>query len=175
MASSTFCDGVRRRDFIKVGAIGGLGLNLAGYLRLSEAGLVKPTRQHSAIMITLTGGPSHQDTFDLKPNAPSNYRGEFKPIKTNVPGDRDLRTPAEAGSLRRQVHDSSRREPHVRRAQLGHRLSEHRQSSTAVGRFPRLQRGREQRDAGAEGIAHGRGDPAHLGTSRLSGCPICAA
>jgi uncharacterized protein (DUF1501 family) len=86
MASNMFCDGVRRRDFIKVGAIGGLGLNLAGYLRLAEARQVDPTKTRSAVCITLYGGPSHQDTFDLKPDGPSEVRGEFKPIKTNVPG-----------------------------------------------------------------------------------------
>jgi Protein of unknown function (DUF1501) len=86
MASNMFCDGVRRRDFIKVGAIGGMGLSLAGYLRLAEAGQVDTTKARSAICITLYGGPSHQDTFDLKPQGPSEVRGEFKPIKTNVPG-----------------------------------------------------------------------------------------
>jgi uncharacterized protein (DUF1501 family) len=86
MASSKFCDGVRRRDFIKVGALGGLGLHLAGYLRAAEAGQVAPAKGKSAIYIYLQGGPSHLDTFDLKPEAPSEIRGEFKPIKTNVSG-----------------------------------------------------------------------------------------
>ncbi|HEX3999981.1 MAG TPA: DUF1501 domain-containing protein [Pirellulales bacterium] len=86
MASHIFCDGLRRRDFIKVGALGGLGLHLAGYLRLAEAGQVAPAKGRSAIYIYLQGGPSHQDMFDLKPEAPAEYRGEFKPIKTNVPG-----------------------------------------------------------------------------------------
>jgi uncharacterized protein (DUF1501 family) len=86
MASSISCDGVRRRDFIKVGALGGLGLHLAGYLRLAEAGQVAPAKGRSAIYIYLQGGPSHLDTFDLKPEAPTEIRGEFKPIKTNVPG-----------------------------------------------------------------------------------------
>ena len=86
MASSIFCDGIRRRDFLKVGALGGLGLNLAGYLRLAEAGQVAPAKGRSAILIYLQGGPSHLDTFDLKPEAPAEIRGEFKPIKTNVSG-----------------------------------------------------------------------------------------
>jgi uncharacterized protein (DUF1501 family) len=86
MASSIYCDGVRRRDFIKVGALGGLGMNLAGYLRLAEAGQVAPAKGRSAIYIYLQGGPSHLDMFDLKPNAPAEIRGEFKPIKTNVAG-----------------------------------------------------------------------------------------
>jgi uncharacterized protein (DUF1501 family) len=87
MARHTTCDGVRRRDFLKVGILGGAGLTLAGYLRLAEAGQVNETAKAKAgIFINLTGGPSHLDTFDMKPDAPSEYRGTFDPIKTNVPG-----------------------------------------------------------------------------------------
>src|SRR4029453_12995109 len=85
MAISLTCDGVRRRDFLKVGAIG-TGLSLAGYLRLAAAGEVKGAKATSAIFINLTGGPSHMDTFDLKPNAPSEFRGTFNQVKTNVDG-----------------------------------------------------------------------------------------
>lgn len=82
------CDGVRRRDFLKAGAIGG-GLSLASYLRLASAGEVAPNAKAKAgILIYLGGGPTHMDTFDLKPDAPSEYRGEFNPIDTNVPGVR---------------------------------------------------------------------------------------
>ena len=81
------CDGVRRRDVLKAGVFGGLGLTLAGYLRLAEAGQVSPeARSKSGIFINLAGGPSHLDSFDLKPDAPAEFRGEFHPIKTNVPG-----------------------------------------------------------------------------------------
>ncbi len=80
------CDGMRRRDFLKVGALG-TGLSLAGYLRASAANGVSPqARAKSGIFIYLAGGPSHLDTFDLKPAAPSEMRGEFQPIDTNVPG-----------------------------------------------------------------------------------------
>src|SRR4029078_9477506 len=85
MAFSLTCDGVRRRDFLKVGAIGA-GLSLSNFLRLSAAGEVGSARAKAAIFINLTGGPSHMDTFDLKPDAPSEVRGKFSPIKTNVPG-----------------------------------------------------------------------------------------
>src|SRR5436305_1336952 len=86
MATSLTCDGIKRRDFLKVGAIGA-GLSLSGYLRLAAAGEVAAaSRAKSAIFINLTGGPSHMDTFDLKPDAPSEVRGKFNPIKTNVPG-----------------------------------------------------------------------------------------
>jgi hypothetical protein len=85
MAVSRTCDGIKRRDFLKVGAIGA-GLSLSGYLRLASAGEVAGAKAKSAIFINLQGGPSHMDTFDLKPDAPAEYRGQFNPIKTNVEG-----------------------------------------------------------------------------------------
>ena len=72
-----------RRQMLKVGALG--GLTLSQYMRL-QAGAKQPLAKRSGIFIFLEGGPSHQDTFDLKPDAPSEYRGEFKPISTAVPG-----------------------------------------------------------------------------------------
>src|SRR5438132_2951125 len=82
-----FCDGVPRRGFLQVGAFGA-GLTLAEMLRLrATAGNPKPSTR-AAIMIYLPGGPSHMDMYDLKPDAPKEFRGEFKPIPTNVPGVR---------------------------------------------------------------------------------------
>ncbi|MEK7675992.1 MAG: DUF1501 domain-containing protein, partial [Verrucomicrobiota bacterium] len=83
--SSRFCDGVSRRNFLKIGALGLGGLALPELLQAeANAGL---RRSHKAIiMIYLPGGPPHQDMFDLKLEAPSEIRGEFKPIKTTVPG-----------------------------------------------------------------------------------------
>ena len=86
MSSHKTCDGVRRRDFLKAGALGGTGLSLANYLQLTQAGEVKQGKAKSVIFISLGGGPTHMDTFDLKPEAPDEYRGEFKPTQTNVPG-----------------------------------------------------------------------------------------
>ena len=82
---SGYCDGVSRRNFLKIGALGLGGLTLPQLLQAERSsGLV---RSHKAvIMIFLPGGPSHQDMFDLKADAPSEIRGEFKPIGTNVPG-----------------------------------------------------------------------------------------
>ena len=84
--AARYCDGVSRRSFLKVGALGLGGLTLPQLLR-AEAKAGK--RGHkSVIMVYLTGGLAHQDTFDLKPNSPAEVRGEFKPIDTNVPGIR---------------------------------------------------------------------------------------
>lgn len=81
------CDGLLRRDFLKVGAIGASSLSLGSFLQMSEAGQVNAgAKAKSAIFINLPGGPSHMDTFDLKPDSPEEYRGEFNPIQTKVPG-----------------------------------------------------------------------------------------
>jgi uncharacterized protein (DUF1501 family) len=82
-----FCDGISRRDFLRIGALGLGGLSMAELLRLKAQGALSPEHAHKAvIMINLVGGPSHIDMYDMKPDAPAEYRGEFKPIKTNVPG-----------------------------------------------------------------------------------------
>ena len=81
-----FCDGMTRRNFLKIGAFG-TGLSLSELFRQrASAGSAAPRSTKSAIMIYLGGGPSHIDMYDLKPDAPVEYRGEFKPIPTNVPG-----------------------------------------------------------------------------------------
>jgi uncharacterized protein (DUF1501 family) len=85
----TFCDSVSRRNFLRIGALGA-GLTLADLLHVKAArASAAPARKRSAksaILIWLGGGPSHIDTYDLKPDAPAEYRGELKPIKTKVPG-----------------------------------------------------------------------------------------
>src|SRR6266516_6362009 len=80
-----FCDRVSRRSFLKIGGLALGGLSLPQILRAeAQAGV---TGSHKAvIMISLSGGPPHQDMVDLKPDAPSDIRGEFKPIRTNVSG-----------------------------------------------------------------------------------------
>ncbi len=80
------CDGVSRRELFRYGAMGVGGLTLGNYLQLAHAGEVKNAKAQSVIFIELEGGPSHLDTFDLKPNAPKEIRGEFNPIDTNAPG-----------------------------------------------------------------------------------------
>ena len=85
MSSRAYCDGLSRRSFLKAGALGFLGL--PDYLRHVQAAAAEgQAADRSAIFIFLHGGPPHLDTFDLKPDAPAEVRGEFKPIPTNVPG-----------------------------------------------------------------------------------------
>lgn len=86
MAMHRYCDGIRRRDFLQAGIAGTSGLSLAGYLRRAQAGEVRKAKATNAIFIYLGGGPSHLDTFDMKPGAPAEFRGEFNPIATNVDG-----------------------------------------------------------------------------------------
>src|SRR5947209_2979382 len=82
-----FCDGVSRRSFLKIGAlgIGAGGLTLADIFR-AEARTGTPTSHKAVINIFLGGGPPHQDMWDIKTEAPKEIRGEFKPIATKVPG-----------------------------------------------------------------------------------------
>lgn len=81
-----FCDGVSRREFLRIGGMALGGLTLVDFLA-AEARAVNKIPAHKAVIIVyLPGGPPHQDTFDLKMDAPSEIRGEFKPIDTNVSG-----------------------------------------------------------------------------------------
>src|ERR1044072_6184375 len=84
--SITTCDGITRRDFLQVGTLGALGFTLSNLAALQALGAVnKGVDEKSCIMIFNLGAPSQVDTFDMKPNAPSEIRGPFKPIKTNNP------------------------------------------------------------------------------------------
>jgi hypothetical protein len=80
-----FCDGASRRDFLTIGGSIVGGLSLASLLRAEALSGQRPTHK-AVINIFLPGGPPHQDLWDLKPDAPSEVRGEFKPIGTNVAG-----------------------------------------------------------------------------------------
>lgn len=84
-SSSPYCDGVSRRSFLKLGAMTIGGLTLADVLR-AEAQVGIGSSNKSIINVHLSGGPSHQDMFDLKPQAAAEFRGEFSPIATNVAG-----------------------------------------------------------------------------------------
>jgi len=82
------CGGLHRRAFLQVGASSVLGMSLCDLLRVRALGaeVTTPVRARSVIMLWLWGGPSQLDTWDMKPNAPLEYRGPFSPIATSVPG-----------------------------------------------------------------------------------------
>src|SRR6266849_5647190 len=82
------CEGLSRRSFLRVGSAGLASLALPSLLRLEAAGAVKErgARIRNCITIFLVGSPGHLDTWDMKPDAPAEIRGKFKPIRTNVAG-----------------------------------------------------------------------------------------
>ncbi len=84
----SLCNGVSRREFLRVGALGVGGLSLATLLQAQAAAGPTAKRPKSVIYIVLSGGPSHIDTWDPKPDAPLEYRGEFNTIPTKLPGVR---------------------------------------------------------------------------------------
>ncbi len=82
-----FCDGLRRRDFLHAGSLASLGLGLNQMFGLKALGATDNSKADvNCIMLMLIGGPSQLDTWDMKPNAPAEIRGPYKPIKTNVSG-----------------------------------------------------------------------------------------
>lgn len=84
---SRFCNGWARRDFLRVGALAPFGLSLPALLAAEKsAGPDRKARAKSVVLVFLGGGLSHHDSFDLKPDAPSDVRGIYKSIRTNVPG-----------------------------------------------------------------------------------------
>src|SRR6516165_606564 len=89
-SGSRLCDGIARREFLRVGGLGLAGLTLPVLLRGRAQAAVTRTAPgaRSVIQLFMWGGPSQHETFDLKPHAPDGIRGEFRPIATSVPGVR---------------------------------------------------------------------------------------
>src|SRR6476469_10766893 len=84
--SITTCDGITRRDFLQIGALGAMGLSLSKFAELQAMGAApQGSSEKAAIMIFNLGAPSQMDTWDMKPDAPREIRGPFKPIRTNNP------------------------------------------------------------------------------------------
>src|SRR5436190_16015669 len=83
-----YCDGITRRQALRLGGSGLIaGLSLPRLFQLeAHAATAKPAKAKACIFLFLEGGPSHIDMWDLKPDAPAEIRGEFKPIATSVPG-----------------------------------------------------------------------------------------
>src|SRR5580765_6213889 len=87
------CEGMTRRDWLRAGSLSALGLTLPELLRQRAecgdlGGRVATSfgRARSCIVVFLFGAPAHQDIWDLKPDAPREFRGEFRPIASSVPG-----------------------------------------------------------------------------------------
>ncbi len=129
----TDCEGFHRRDFIKIGAAGLFGLTLPQLLRLESQARAAETegrakrRADAVIMLWLGGGPATIDMWDMKPDAPAEIRGEFKPIDTNVPGIQNLRAPAQNRKGLRQAHPRPLPQPHHSRPRPRHGLHADRQ------------------------------------------------
>ena len=89
-SSNCFCDGVARREFLQIGGLGTAGLALPELFRARAHGATPPGRgagrAKACILLFMGGGPPQMDTFDLKPDAPVEVRGQFPPIATSVPG-----------------------------------------------------------------------------------------
>jgi hypothetical protein len=150
-----YCDGRSRREFLRIGGLmmGGLGLPALlqaeaqargdGAVGAATAG----SSHKSVIMIYLTGGPAHQDTFDLKPEAPDGIRGEFKPIATRLPGVQICEhLPRIAGVMDKVA---------VVRSIVG--LRDEHSSSQSVTGYPRAQSQREGRPNFGSVIARVKG------------------
>src|SRR5262245_23761927 len=75
-----------RREVLRAGALGLFGLSLSDLLRAQTVASARTKRAKACILLFMWGGPAQQDTWDMKPDAPADYRGEFKPIATRVPG-----------------------------------------------------------------------------------------
>jgi hypothetical protein len=138
---SRYCDGRTRREFLRLGGLAMGGLSLPDLLH-AEAQGASPTRSNaggtshkSVIMIYLSGGPAHQDTFDLKPEAPDGIRGEYKPIATRLPGVHICEHLPRIAGLMDKVA--------VIRSIVG--LRDEHSSSQSVTGFPRAQAQRERR------------------------------
>lgn len=83
-----YCDGLSRRHFVQIGLAGMASVGLPQILRAKDASasLGMPKKDTSVILLWLDGGPGHMDMYDMKPEAPAEYRGLWRPIPTNVPG-----------------------------------------------------------------------------------------
>ena len=87
-SSARYCDGLSRRNFLQIGVAGMASLGLPDLLRAKAASAQSQSsgKNTSVILIWLDGGPGHMDMYDMKPDAPAEYRGLWKPIRTKVPG-----------------------------------------------------------------------------------------
>lgn len=80
-----FCDNMTRRDLLHAGSLAAIGLTMPGFMAAKAQGMVDGRKDVNCIFLFLVGGPSQLDTFDMKPDAPSEIRGPYRPIRTNNP------------------------------------------------------------------------------------------
>ena len=173
------CDGITRRDFLQVGTLGAIGLSLPELLAAKAQGAVaKDHDERSVIMIFNLGAPSQLDTFDMKPEAPAEIRGPFKPIKTNVPGIEISEIFPLHGAARRQVFAGPQLLSHGRRrARHGapddaNRPAVHRRHQHTARRLrAELPARPPQRFAGARGAARADGSHGRQSAAR-PGCRL---
>src|SRR5687768_5346630 len=82
-----YCDGLTRRNFVQLAMSGMASISLPALLRAKAAAAIAPAAKDTAVILMwLDGGPGHMDLYDMKPEAPIEYRGLWTPIRTNVPG-----------------------------------------------------------------------------------------
>jgi hypothetical protein len=126
---TSFCDGIRRRNFLKAGFLGLGSLSLADVLRLRAAAAEtgQPVRNTSVIFIELAGGPSQFETYDPKPSAPQEYRGPFSSIQTTLAGERFCELLPEQAKLLDKLtiirsirHDKNSHDPSSHLTQTGY-------------------------------------------------------
>ena len=85
-SAATYCDGLNRRSFVQIGLAGAASVGLPQLLRARELSAQSTAKKTSVILIWLDGGPGHMDMYDMKPEAPAEYRGLWKPIRSKVSG-----------------------------------------------------------------------------------------
>src|SRR6516162_10268077 len=94
-----FCDGLTRRDFLHAGSLGVLGLTLPDLFTLRTLGAVNPRKDVNCILLMLVGAPSQLDTWDMKPDAPAEIRGPYKPDFGDSPAHGQARGQVRAGAI----------------------------------------------------------------------------
>ncbi|MBX9626610.1 MAG: DUF1501 domain-containing protein [Gemmataceae bacterium] len=164
------CSGPSRREFLRVG-----GLGLPQLLHAEETGGSRPPLAKSCILIFMDGGPSHLELWDLKPDAPAEVRGEFKPIPSSVPGltvgellpltSRQMHHLAQVRSVRHGVTDHNAGSYNITD---GTRLARDvrgigRTDSTAPGALAALKRPTARVAVEQRGVSHGGRAVAELG------------
>ncbi len=174
--TDTRCSGPSRRSVLRVGVLSAFGLGLGDFLRVQaraqHSGMKPETKAASCILIWQGGGPSHLDTFDPKPDASSDVRGEFQPIETSIAGVRISEVyPNLARVLDRAVLIRSMTSPEAEHDRASHHLMTGYRPSPALV-YPSLgsvvAKAREHEDLGTLASLRGRSERSRVFDQRLS-------